>query len=72
MLEVSKVLDDRYLCCVGMAVVLHRNAEHLKCVHANIRALDPLLALEDHIHWPGEKTNECVSVGGRKKDLSKL
>lgn len=56
--------------CVSM--MLNGNAQDLEAVHTNSCGLDPLLALQNHIHRPSEETDKSISLACGKEDFGEL
>jgi hypothetical protein len=52
-----------------MTVMLHCNTQNLESVHPDRRTLDPLLAFQNHVNWPSEETDKCISFGSGEEYL---
>ena len=39
---------------ISVTVMLYSDAQDFECMHPNKGALDPLFALENHVHRPGQ------------------
>jgi hypothetical protein len=49
--------------------MLHCNAQNLESVHPDRRTLDSLLAFQNHVNWPSEETDKCISFGSGEEYL---